>query len=67
VSGVRVVSDPVHLLFAGETFQQGYPCTSVAVCGELVTSGPDGEEDHHYCPECVRRSGGVRSPECGRE
>jgi hypothetical protein len=28
--------------------------TSVAVCGELVTSEPDGEEDPSYCPMCVR-------------
>jgi hypothetical protein len=28
--------------------------TSVAVCGELVTSEPDGEEDPSYCPKCVR-------------
>ncbi|MGH3975003.1 MAG: hypothetical protein ACRDS9_16985 [Pseudonocardiaceae bacterium] len=44
----------VHLLPAGEVFRQGYPSTSVAVCGELVTSEPDGENDPHYCPECVR-------------
>ncbi len=44
----------VHLLPAGELFRQGYPSTSVAVCGELVTNGPDGDEDPHYCPRCVR-------------
>ncbi len=44
----------VHLLPAGELFRQGYPSTSVAVCGELVTSRPDSEEDPSYCPECVR-------------
>lgn len=43
----------VHLLPAGKVFRQGYPSTSVAVCGALVTSGPDSEEDPSYCPECV--------------
>jgi hypothetical protein len=44
----------VHLLPAGELFEQGYPSTSVAVCGELVTSAPDGdEEDPGYCGDCV--------------
>lgn len=44
----------MHLLPAGELFRQGYPSTSVAVCGELVTSKPDSEENPAYCPECVR-------------
>lgn len=44
----------VHLLPAGELFSQGYPSTSVAVCGEPVTSEPDGEDDPLSCPECVR-------------
>ncbi|MGH3825278.1 MAG: hypothetical protein ACRDRA_20930 [Pseudonocardiaceae bacterium] len=42
----------VHLFPAGEVFR-GWS-TSVAVCGELVTSEPGREEDPHYCPECVR-------------
>ncbi|MGH3824146.1 MAG: hypothetical protein ACRDRA_15150 [Pseudonocardiaceae bacterium] len=59
MSGPAVIEHPlpgraVHLLTAGEAFRQGYPSTSVAVCGELVTSGPDGENDPRYCPECVR-------------
>lgn len=29
----------VHLLTADEVFRQGYGSTSVAVCGELLTSG----------------------------
>jgi hypothetical protein len=44
----------VHLLPAGELFQQGYPSTPVAVCGEPVTSEPDYGEELSYCPECVR-------------
>jgi hypothetical protein len=56
--GVLVMSDrvgrAVHLLPAGELFEQGYPNTSVTVCGEPVTSGPDGDEmDPVYCLECV--------------
>jgi hypothetical protein len=44
----------VHLLPAGELFGQGYPNTSVAVCGALVISGSDGDEvGPSYCPECV--------------
>ena len=44
----------VHLLPAGEVFRHGYGgSTFVAVCGELVTSGSDGEEDPSYCPDCV--------------
>jgi hypothetical protein len=46
----------VHLLPAGEVFRQGYPATSVAVCGEPVTSGADSEEDPSYCPDCVREA-----------
>ncbi|MGH3673342.1 MAG: hypothetical protein ACRDSH_22405 [Pseudonocardiaceae bacterium] len=47
--------DPVHLLPAGEAFRHGYESTAVAVCGEPVTSGPDGGDvDPHYCSECVR-------------
>jgi hypothetical protein len=42
-----------HLLPAGELFRPGYSGTSVAVCGEPVTSGPDSEEDPNYCPDCV--------------
>jgi hypothetical protein len=49
------VGRAVHLLPAGELFEQGYPNTSVAVCGEPVTSRPDGDEvDPSYCPEWVR-------------
>lgn len=44
----------VHLLPAGELFRHGYGSTPVAVCGELVTSGADGQEDSGYCPDCVR-------------
>lgn len=45
----------VHLLPAGEAFLQGYPSTSVAVCGEPVTGGPDGDEvDLRYCADCSR-------------
>jgi hypothetical protein len=44
----------VHLLSAGEVFREGYPTTSVAVCGEPVTSGLDSDEDPRYCPQCVR-------------
>jgi hypothetical protein len=44
----------VHLLPAGELFEQGYPDTSMAVCGEPVDSKPTGENDPRYCPECVR-------------
>jgi hypothetical protein len=45
----------VHLLPAGEPFRQGYPNTSVAVCGEPVTSGPNGDDvNPGYCPDCVR-------------
>jgi hypothetical protein len=46
----------VHLLPAGEHFRQGYRSTPVAVCGEPVTSGADGEDDPHYCPDCVREA-----------
>jgi hypothetical protein len=60
-AGVRVMSDSVsalgravHLLPAGELFKQSYPDTPVAVCGALVTSGPDGDEvEPSYCPEWV--------------
>jgi hypothetical protein len=46
----------VHLLSAEELFQQGQESTPVAVCGELVTSGADREEDPHYCGDCVREA-----------
>lgn len=47
----------VHLLPAGEVFGQGCESSAlVAACGELVTSGPGGEEDPHYCAECVREA-----------
>jgi hypothetical protein len=50
-----VVSESVHLLSANEVFRQGYPSTLLAVCGESVTSEPDGDEvDPHYCADCVR-------------
>jgi hypothetical protein len=43
----------VHLLPAGELFEQGYPNIPVAICGEPVTSGPDSSEgDPSYCPDC---------------
>lgn len=56
--GVRVVSDPVHLLPAGEVFRWGYGgSTSVAVCGEVVAGAPDdGEEDPRYCAACVHEA-----------
>jgi hypothetical protein len=62
--GVCTMSDPVsavreavHLLPADELFRRDYPAsTGVAVCGELVTSGPDREEDPHYCGDCVREA-----------
>ena len=44
----------VHLLPAGEAFRQGYPSTSVAVCGEPVTSAPESEMDPPYCLAYVR-------------
>jgi hypothetical protein len=43
----------IHLLPVGELFGQGYSGTSVVVCGEPVTSGPDSEEDLSYCPDCA--------------
>lgn len=47
----------VHLLPAGEVFRHGYGgSASVAVCGELVASGSDGEEDPSYCPDCVHEA-----------
>jgi hypothetical protein len=55
VSGMCVVSAPVYLVPAGEVFQRGYGgSTPVAVCGAVVTGGPDGRDDPHYCPDCVR-------------
>lgn len=52
---VSALGQSVHLLPAGELFEQGYPSTSVAVCGEPVTTAPDnGEDDPGYCAECVR-------------
>lgn len=53
-AGVRVVSDPVHLLAAGEAFRVW--STAVAVCGEPVTTEVDGGEEPHYCPDCVREA-----------
>lgn len=53
---VSVLGRTVHLLPAGEVFLQGYPATSVAVCGEPVTGAADSEEDPSYCPECVREA-----------
>ena len=46
----------VHLLSADEALRRRYGSMSVAVCGELVTSGTDGEEDPHYCAECVQEA-----------
>ena len=47
----------VHLLPLGELFRQGYGAsTSVAVCGELVTSVASSDEDPRYCPDCVREA-----------
>jgi transposase-like protein len=44
----------VHLLPAGEAFERGYPNTRLAVCGEPVTSAPDGDEvDPGYCADCL--------------
>lgn len=55
--GHLVLGDAVHLLAAGELFRQGYGAnTAVAVCGKLVTSGADGNEDPDYCPDCVREA-----------
>lgn len=49
------VGSAVHLVSAGGLFQLGYGFMSaVGVCGELVTDGPDSEEDPRYCPDCVR-------------
>lgn len=42
---VSALGRAVHLLPAGEVFRQGYGSTSVALCGELVTSGPDGQKE----------------------
>jgi hypothetical protein len=48
------LSRAVHLLPAGELFEQGYPRTRVAVCGQPVTTAPqDGGEDPGYCAECI--------------
>jgi len=61
----------VHLVPADEVFRQGYPTsTRLAVCGESVTSAPEGDEDdHRYCGDCVsaalRRSSGEPCPHCG--
>jgi hypothetical protein len=55
--GYLVPRTTVHLLPMGELFRQGYgESTSVAVCGELVTSGVSGDEDPRYCPDCVREA-----------
>jgi hypothetical protein len=44
----------VHLLPAGEAFERGYPNTPLAVCGEPVTSAPNGDEvNPGYCGDCV--------------
>lgn len=51
---MRALGRAVHLLPAGEVFR-GWS-TSVAVCGELVTSEPDGDEDSRYCAECVHEA-----------
>ena len=52
---VSALGRAVHLLAAGEVFWRGYPSTSVAVCGALVSSGAGSSaEDPRYCPECVR-------------
>lgn len=52
------MSEPVHLLAAGEVFLPGYHVGAlVAVCGEPVSSGPDGGEvDPRYCVECVQEA-----------
>jgi hypothetical protein len=44
------------LLPAGEAFQKGHGAsTFLAVCGEPVTSAPDGDEvDPGFCADCVR-------------
>lgn len=58
VPGVCVVSEPVHLLAAGEAFLSGYRGGALlAVCGEPVSSGPDGgEAEPRYCVECVQEA-----------
>ncbi|HET9256056.1 MAG TPA: hypothetical protein VFO16_12755 [Pseudonocardiaceae bacterium] len=63
----------VHLIAADEVFRRGYPAsTRLAVCGESVTSAPDGDEaDPGYCGDCVsaaiQRSHGMDDPcpRCG--
>ncbi|HET9254998.1 MAG TPA: hypothetical protein VFO16_07315, partial [Pseudonocardiaceae bacterium] len=44
-----------HLVVPGEVFRRGYPAsTRLAVCGEPVTSAPDGgQTDPGYCGDCV--------------
>ncbi|MGH3823349.1 MAG: hypothetical protein ACRDRA_11055 [Pseudonocardiaceae bacterium] len=56
VISLRKGGRAVHLLPAGEVSRQGCPSTSVAVCGEPVTSGSDSEDDPSYCPDCVREA-----------
>jgi hypothetical protein len=54
----------VQLVTSGQLFQRGYGgSTFVAVCGEVVISGPNGAGVVHpsYCLECVgARFGRVR-------
>lgn len=50
---VSTLGRAIHLLPASELSRQGYSGTSVAVCGEPVTSGPDNEEDPSYCPDSM--------------
>jgi hypothetical protein len=52
--GVCGVSEPVHLVAAGEA-SRGWR-TLVALCGEVDTDGPDGGENPRYCAECVREA-----------
>jgi hypothetical protein len=48
------VSDPVHLVAAGEV-SRGWR-RLVAVCGEVITGGPDGGDNPRYCDGCVREA-----------
>ena len=44
----------VHLVPAGDVFRDRYPNTPSAVCGEPVTSRPEGDEENPgYCGDCV--------------
>ena len=49
-----MVSESVHLVAAGEV-SRGWR-TVVAVCGEVVTGGPEGGENPRYCAGCVREA-----------